>query len=69
LNSISKKGVVIGENLAAGYESWLQVIKLWTSENKTFSYKSITPSLDNIKTGHYTQVNIIIIIYYYYFFF
>ena len=42
-------GMVIGENIAAGYESWPQVLALWMSESKSISDK-------NIKAGHYTQV-------------
>jgi uncharacterized protein YkwD len=39
-------GVVIGENLAAGYESWPQVLALWMSE----------ASVRDKEAGHYTQV-------------
>jgi len=39
-------GVVIVENLAAGYESWPQVLALWMSE----------ASVRDKEAGHYTQV-------------
>ncbi len=48
-------GVVIGENLAAGYEKWQNVIESWMSENSSFIFKSNLTS-DNQQTGHFTQV-------------
>lgn len=42
-------GVLIGENLAAGYQSWPQVLAVWMNESRNGS------SLEN-KAGHYTQV-------------
>ena len=48
-------GVVIGENLAAGYEKWSHVLTSWMGEKKNFIYKSSSSS-DNLQSGHYTQV-------------
>lgn len=48
-------GIVIGENLAAGYEKWENVIESWLSENSSFVFRSDTTS-ENSQTGHYTQV-------------
>jgi hypothetical protein len=48
-------GIVIGENLAAGYDSWAHVLSTWISESKHFVYDSTNLS-SNIKAGHYTQV-------------
>ena len=42
-------GLVIGENLAGGYESWPQVFAVWMNESGHVSS-------DNIQAGHYTQV-------------
>ena len=53
-------GIVIGENLAAGYEKWSHVLTSWMSERKYFIYKSNSPT-DNLQAGHYTQVKIKII--------
>lgn len=53
---ISKKlGVVIGENLAAGYENWTHVLQSWTKEKDNFVFK-ISSSNGNLLAGHYTQV-------------
>ena len=49
-------GIVIGENLAAGYDSWAHVLSTWISESKHFVFDSTNLS-SNIKAGHYTQVN------------
>ncbi|CAF0900276.1 unnamed protein product [Brachionus calyciflorus] len=48
-------GVVIGENLAAGYEKWAHVMSSWMGEKNNFIYKS-TSSTDNLQSGHYTQM-------------
>ncbi len=48
-------GIVIGENLAAGYDSWAHVLSTWIGESKHFVYDSDNFSY-NIKAGHYTQV-------------
>ena len=48
-------GIVIGENLAAGYDSWAHVLSSWIGESKFFTYDS-EESKDNSKAGHYTQV-------------
>lgn len=48
-------GIVIGENLAAGYDKWAHVLTSWTSESKNFIFKS-TSSSDNLQAGHYTQM-------------
>jgi hypothetical protein len=48
-------GIVIGENLAAGYEKWAHVLSSWMGERKFFIYKSNSPT-DNLQAGHYTQV-------------
>jgi hypothetical protein len=50
-------GIVIGENLAAGYDSWAHVLSTWISESKHFVYDSTNLS-SNIKAGHYTQVKL-----------
>ena len=49
-------GVIVGENMAAGYETWSHVLRSWTSESAHFVYKS-TAASDNQHTGHYTQVD------------
>jgi hypothetical protein len=50
-------GVVIGQNLAAGYDTWPDVLKSWMSESDNFVYKSSPPSRgENFSAGHYTQV-------------
>jgi hypothetical protein len=54
-------GIVIGENLAAGYEKWSHVLSSWMSEKKNFIYKSTSPS-DNSQAGHYTQVFIFVLL-------
>ena len=48
-------GIVIGENLAAGYIEWADVIESWISENTSFVFRSNSTS-ENLQTGHYTQV-------------
>jgi hypothetical protein len=49
------QGIVIGENLAAGYEKWAHVLSSWMSESRHFIYKS-TSANDNLLAGHYTQM-------------
>jgi len=41
-------GIVIGENIAAGYQSWPEVLALWMSES----------NIRNMDAVHYTQVSI-----------
>ncbi|RNA44826.1 cysteine-rich venom latisemin-like isoform X2 [Brachionus plicatilis] len=48
-------GVVIGENLAAGYENWTHVLASWTKEKENFLFKS-SSSNGNLLSGHYTQM-------------
>ena len=51
-------GVVIGENLAAGYEKWSQVLTSWANERKIFMFKQNVHVIenDNLQSGHYTQM-------------
>ena len=58
-------GVVIGENLAAGYEKWSHVLTSWASEKKNFVFKPKSSQqqtqqpdseLENLQAGHYTQM-------------
>ena len=55
-------GIVIGENLAAGYEKWADVIESWVNENASFAFRSNSTS-ENLQTGHLTQVFMQMLIY------
>jgi hypothetical protein len=43
-------GVVIGENLAAGYEKWSHVLTSWANEKRNFVYKSQTTPILSTST-------------------
>ncbi|UJR14016.1 hypothetical protein I4U23_001015 [Adineta vaga] len=42
-----------GQNIAMGYQNWIQVIQAWASEKKDFVYGS---PFQNSVVGHYTQM-------------
>ena len=46
------KGVMIGQNIAAGSSDLVGAIEMWASEVKDFSYGSSPTGV----VGHYTQV-------------